>query len=265
MLTRGETVGVFQLESMGMRKALIGMRPDRFEDIIALVALYRPGPMENIPIYNARKNGEEEPDYIHPTRSIPGLTETYGVIVYQEQVMQIAQDPVRLFARRSGSAAPRHGQEDPLGNGRAARALRQRCGRARALPRRKANEIFDLLAKFADYGFNKIHAAAYALVSYQTAWMKANYPVEFLAASMQLDIGNTDKLAIFRQEAASLGIEVVPPSVQTSQAGFDVRDGKIFYALAAIKGVGEGGSRADRRGSRSERAVPRPYRFLHAD
>jgi DNA polymerase III subunit alpha len=238
MLSRGETVGVFQLESMGMRKALIGMKPDRFEDIIALVALYRPGPMENIPVYNACKNGEQEPDYIHE-KIKPVLTETYGVIIYQEQVMQIAQilsgyslGEADLLRRAMGKKirSEMDEQRERFVNGAVEGGI----------AKTKANEIFDILAKFADYGFNKSHAAAYALVSYQTAWMKANYPVEFLAASMQLDIGNTDKLSIFRQEAASQGIEVVPPSVQTSQGGFDVADGRIFYALAAIKGVGEG-------------------------
>jgi DNA polymerase-3 subunit alpha len=238
MLSRGETVGVFQLESMGMRKALIGMKPDRFEDIIALVALYRPGPMENIPVYNACKNGEQEPDYIHE-KIKPVLTETYGVIIYQEQVMQIAQilsgyslGEADLLRRAMGKKirSEMDEQRERFVNGAVEGGI----------AKTKANEIFDILAKFADYGFNKSHAAAYALVSYQTAWMKANYPVEFLAASMQLDIGNTDKLSVFRQEAASQGIEVVPPSVQTSQAGFDVADGRIFYALAAIKGVGEG-------------------------
>jgi len=238
MLARGETVGVFQLESMGMRKALIGMKPDRFEDIIALVALYRPGPMENIPVYNACKNGEQAPDFIHE-KIKPVLTETYGVIIYQEQVMQIAQilsgyslGEADLLRRAMGKKirSEMDEQRERFVNGAIERGL----------AKGKANEIFDILAKFADYGFNKSHAAAYALVSYQTAWMKANHPVEFLAASMQLDINNTDKLSVFRQEAANLGIELVPPSVQTSQAGFDVRDGRIYYALAAIKGVGEG-------------------------
>lgn len=238
MLTRGETVGVFQLESQGMRKALIGMRPDRFEDIIALVALYRPGPMDNIPVYNARKKGEEKPEYIHP-KIEPVLRETYGVIIYQEQVMQIAQI-------LSGYSL---GEADMLRRamGKKIRAEMD-VQRARfvsgavegGVPKGKADEIFDLLAKFADYGFNKSHAAAYAAVSYQTAWLKANHPVEFIAASMQLDLSNTDKLSIFRQDAVSAGIEIVPPSVQTSDAGFSVREGRVYYALAAIKGVGEG-------------------------
>ena len=236
MLTRGDTVGIFQLESMGMRKALLGMKPDRFEDIIALVALYRPGPMENIPVYNARKNGEEEIESIHP--KIDHLVkETQGVIVYQEQVMQIAQElagyslgEADLLRRAMGKKirAEMDKQRGVFVKGATERGLKQG----------QANQIFDLLAKFADYGFNKSHAAAYALVSYHTAWMKAHYPVEFLAASMQLDMGNTDKLAIFKQEAKNLGIELVPPSVQTSQTQFNVEDGRIYYALAAIKGVG---------------------------
>ena len=238
MLTRGETVGVFQLESQGMRKALIGMRPDRFEDIIALVALYRPGPMDNIPTYNARKHGEEQPDYYHP-KIEEILKETYGVIIYQEQVMQIAQvlsgyslGEADLLSRAMGKKirSEMNQQRSRFVDGAVEREL----------DRNQANMIFDLLAKFADYGFNKSHAAAYALVSYQTAYLKSAHPVEFLAASMQLDITNTDKLSIFYREAGDQEIEVNPPSVQESEAGFKVQDGKILYALAAIKGVGEG-------------------------
>ena len=238
MLTRGETVGVFQLEGQGMRKALVGMRPDRFEDIIALVALYRPGPMDNIPTYNARKHGEEQPDYYHEKiESV--LKETYGVIIYQEQVMQIAQI---LSGYSLGEAdVLRRAMGKKIRSEMDLQRARFVDGAVeRGLQKNQANMIFDLLAKFADYGFNKSHAAAYALVSYQTAWVKASYPVEFLAASMQLDLGNTDKLNIFHQEAENLDIPVVLPSVQTSGIGFEVEDGKILYALAAIKGVGEG-------------------------
>ncbi|MEP1208329.1 MAG: DNA polymerase III subunit alpha [Rhizobiaceae bacterium] len=236
MLQRGETVGVFQLESMGMRKALIGMKPDQFEDIIALVALYRPGPMENIPVYNARKHGEEEPDYYHEKiESV--LKETQGVIIYQEQVMQIAQI-------LSGYSL---GEADMLRRAMG-KKIREEMEKQRKrfvdgaverdLKAAQASHIFDVLAKFADYGFNKSHAAAYALVSYQTAWLKANYPVEFLAALMTLDMGNTDKLHDFYREGKREEIEIVAPSVNTSDVEFAVRDGKIFYALAAIKGVG---------------------------
>ncbi|MEM9331339.1 MAG: DNA polymerase III subunit alpha [Pseudomonadota bacterium] len=238
MLTKGETVGVFQLESQGMRKALVGMRPDRFEDIIALVALYRPGPMDNIPTYNRRKHKEEMPDYYHEKiESI--LKETYGVIIYQEQVMQIAQI---LSGYSLGEAdLLRRAMGKKIASEMEAQRVRFVEGAVeRGVKKSEADAIFDLLAKFANYGFNKSHAAAYALVSYQTAYLKANHPVEFLAGSMQLDLGNTDKLGIFYQEAEAQDITVVSPSVQTSGIGFEVGDGRIFYALAAIKGVGEG-------------------------
>ncbi|MET0941006.1 MAG: DNA polymerase III subunit alpha [Mesorhizobium sp.] len=237
MLSRGEVVGVFQVESAGMRKALIGMRPDRIEDIIALVALYRPGPMENIPTYNARKHGEEEMASIHP--KIDHLVkETQGVIVYQEQVMQIAQElagyslgEADLLRRAMGKKirAEMDKQRERFVSGAVERGV----------TKPQADFIFDLLAKFADYGFNKSHAAAYAIVSYQTAYLKAHYPVEFLAASMTLDMSNTDKLADFRQDAMRLGIEVVSPSVMTSFRDFEVGENRIFYSLAAIKGVGD--------------------------
>ncbi|MBS7546354.1 DNA polymerase III subunit alpha [Ancylobacter oerskovii] len=236
MLTRGETVGVFQVESAGMRRALVDMKPDRLEDIIALVALYRPGPMANIPVYCAVKNGQEQAVYAHPALE-GSLKETYGVIIYQEQVMQIAQTlsgyslgEADLLRRAMGKKirAEMDKQRERFVEGAVERGV----------PKAKASEIFDLLAKFADYGFNKSHAAAYALVSYQTAFLKANYATEFLAASMTLDMGNTDKLAEFRQDAQRLGIEVVPPSVNHSGREFAVKDGRILYALAAIKGVG---------------------------
>jgi DNA polymerase-3 subunit alpha len=237
MLSRGEVVGIFQVESAGMRKALVGMKPDRIEDIIALVALYRPGPMENIPTYNARKHGEEEVASIHP--KIDHLVkETQGVIVYQEQVMQIAQE---LSGYSLGEAdLLRRAMGKKIRAEMDAQRVRFVEGAVRNdLSKPQADFIFDLLAKFADYGFNKSHAAAYAVVSYQTAYLKAHYPVEFLAASMTLDMGNTDKLADFRQDAMRLGIEVVPPSVKTSFRDFEVGENKIFYSLAALKGVGD--------------------------
>ncbi len=236
MLTRGETVGVFQLESQGMRKALVGMRPDRFEDIIALVALYRPGPMDNIPVYNARKHGEEKPDYLHPLLETV-LKETYGVIIYQEQVMQIAQI-LSGYSLGEADMLRRAMGKKIKAEMDAQRARFVDGAVAQGLSKDRADLIFDLLAKFADYGFNKSHAAAYALVAYQTAYMKANYPTEFLAASMTLDMGNTDKVNDFRREAMRLGIEVDLPSVNRSGAVFDVEDGRILYSLAAIKGVG---------------------------
>jgi DNA polymerase-3 subunit alpha len=237
MLSRGETVGVFQVESAGMRKALIGMAPDRIEDIIALVALYRPGPMENIPVYNARKHGEEELASIHP-KIDHLLEETQGVIVYQEQVMQIAQV---LSGYSLGEADM---LRRAMGKKIKAEMDQQRSRFVtgavdNGVTRPQANLIFDLLAKFANYGFNKSHAAAYGIVSYQTAYLKAHYPVEFLAASMTLDMSNTDKINDFRQDAKRLDVEVVAPSVQTSHRIFKSDGNKIFYSLAAIKGVGE--------------------------
>jgi DNA polymerase-3 subunit alpha len=236
MLARGDVVGVFQVESQGMRRALVDMRPDRFEDIIALVALYRPGPMANIPTYCARKHGDEESEYLHPILE-PILKETFGVIIYQEQVMQIAQQmagyslgQADLLRRAMGKKirAEMDKQRDIFVAG----AVKN------GVPKAQAETIFELLAKFADYGFNKSHAAAYALVSYHTAYMKAHYPVEFLAASMTLELNNTDKLSEFRSEAQRLGIKVEAPNINRSGATFEVGENTIYYALAALKGVG---------------------------
>ncbi len=236
MLARGETVGVFQVESVGMRKALVEMKADRIEDLIALVALYRPGPMDNIPTYCRRKLGLEEPTYLHPGME-PYLRETHGIIVYQEQVMQVAQalsgyslGEADLLRRAMGKKikAEMDAQRDRFVKGAIENKIKKET----------ASEIFDLLAKFADYGFNKSHAAAYAVVAFQTAYLKANYPVEFLAASMTLDMGNTDKLSEFRRDAERLGIKVERPAINQSGVEFDVAEGKIFYALGAIKGVG---------------------------
>jgi DNA polymerase-3 subunit alpha len=242
LLARGDTVGVFQVEGAGVRDMLRKLRPDRFEDIIAANALYRPGPMENIPRYIAVKHGEEQPDYLHP--ALEGiLKETYGVMTYQEQVMQIAQvlagyslGSADLLRRAMGKKIPAEME--------AQRQLFFEGAAARGVERARAELIFDQMAKFAGYGFNKPHAAAYALVTYQTAYLKANYPVEFLAALMTLDLGNTDKLNVFRQELHRLGIRLLPPDVNRSEVTFavelDPKAGKpaIRYALAAVKGVG---------------------------
>jgi DNA polymerase-3 subunit alpha len=235
-LRQGETVGIFQVESQGMRRALVDMQPDRFEDLIVLVALYRPGPMANIPTYCARKLGKERTDYIHPKLQ-PILEATYGIITYQEQVMKIAQDlagyslgEADLLRRAMGKKIRKEMQ-----------AQRERFisgAVERGISHADSEAIFEACAKFADYGFNKSHSAPYALLTYQTAYLKANYPVEFLAASMTLEMGNTDKLSEFKAEAERLGITVEPPSVNRSGATFEVKDGKIVYALAALKGVG---------------------------
>jgi len=236
MLARGETVGVFQVESQGMRRALVDMRPDRFEDLIVLVALYRPGPMANIPTYCARKLGHEPIEYLHPKLE-PILAPTYGIITYQEQVQQIARDLAGYSLGKADILRRAMGKKDKK------EMASQRddfiAGAVeRGIDRSDAVVIFDACAKFAEYGFNKSHSAPYALLTYQTAYLKANYPVEFLAASMTLDMGNTDKLSEFRAEAERVGIKVVPPSINRSGVAFEVDGNAIHYALAALKGVG---------------------------
>ncbi len=238
MLGEGAAVGVFQLESAGMRATLRAMKPDSLEDIIALVSLYRPGPMENIPTYIERKQGREAPDYLHP--KLEGvLKETYGVIIYQEQVMQIAQilsgyslGEADLLRRAMGKKKKEEmdKQRKRFVDGAVERDVAAQ----------KASSIFDLVQKFAGYGFNKSHAAAYALIAYQTGYLKANHPAAFLAASMSLDRANTDKLSVFLKEAKRTGVDVRPPHVNYSQADFSVQGGAIVYALSAVKNVGEG-------------------------
>ncbi len=236
MLGDGDTVGVFQLESAGMRDVLRRMRPDCLEDIIALVALYRPGPMKNIPLYIARKKGEEEPDYMHDSLK-PVLEETYGVMIYQEQVMQIAQilsgyslGEADLLRRAMGKKI--QAEMD------AQKARFVEGATVNQVDKMKASEIFDQVDAFAGYGFNKSHAAAYALIAYQTAYLKANYPAEFFAASMSLDFERTDKLQIFKRDAEMHNIQVLPPSINHSQVQFDVSEKGIIYALSAIRNVG---------------------------
>lgn len=242
LLQRGETVGVFQLESEGMRRTLSAVKPTAFGDIIALVALYRPGPMDNIPLFGARKNGREVIAFPHPLLE-QILTETYGVFVYQEQVMQAAQilagyslGGADLLRRAMGKKiqAEMDAQRETFVTG---------CAEHNQIDAKKANELFDLIDKFAGYGFNKSHAAAYALLAYQTAWLKAHYPQEFFAASMSFDNHQTDKLSIFVDDMRRLGVEVAPPSINDSEADFSVGqsdDGLVVrYALGALKGVGE--------------------------
>jgi len=245
MMGRAEVTGVFQLESSGMRDVLRRLRPDRFEDIIALVALYRPGPMDNIPRFIACRHGEEEPGYLHPSLE-DTLRETAGIMVYQEQVMQIAQ--ILAGYTLGGADLLRRAMGKKIQSEMDAQRQTFTDGAvARGVPKDKASRIFDQVSKFAGYGFNKSHAAAYAMVAYQTAYLKANYPVEFLAASMTLDMGNTDKLGVFRQELDRLEVPLLPPDINRSTAVFSVDrekpadkedKGAIRYALAAIKNVG---------------------------
>ena len=244
LLQSGNTVGVFQLESEGMRRTLSAVRPSNFGDIIALVSLYRPGPMDNIPSFGRRKQGTEPIEYPHPL--LEGiLAETYGIFVYQEQVMQAAQvlagyslGGADLLRRAMGKKikAEMDAQRATFVTG---------CAEHNAIPAQRANELFDLIDKFAGYGFNKSHAAAYALLAYHTAWLKAHHPAEFFAASMCYDMGQTDKLAIFVEDARRLGVPLLPPCIAASEAEFSVEtdaDGQpaVRYALAALKSVGEG-------------------------
>jgi DNA polymerase-3 subunit alpha len=261
LLCRGEALGVFQLEGSGMRDTLRKLRPDKFEDIIALVALYRPGPMDNIPKYIAVKHGEEKAEYPHPSLK-PILEETYGVAVYQEQVMQIAQvlsgftlGEADLLRRAMGKKikSEMDAQRERFVSGALARGVAQA----------DAEHIFELVEKFAGYGFNKSHAAAYALIAYQTGYLKANHPLEFLAASMTLDMGNTDKLNIYRQELDRIGVALRGPDVNRSEVGFSVErggegQGAIRYGLAAIRNVGAGAMQA----VVAERAANGPFRSI---
>jgi DNA polymerase-3 subunit alpha len=237
LLSRAETAGVFQLESTGMREALKRLKPDRFEDIIAMVSLYRPGPMDNIPTYIARKHGIEQPDYLHE-RLEPVLRETYGVIIYQEQVQQIAKE---LAGYSLGEAdLLRRAMGKKIKQEMAQQKSRFVSGAvANGVERARADYIFELVDKFAGYGFNKSHAAAYALVAYQTAYLRANHPVEFFAASMTLDKGNTDKLGMFVAEARRSGIAVLPPAINASAADFKPERGAIRYALSALRNIGD--------------------------
>ena len=235
-LSLGNTVGLFQLESSGMKDALTNMKPTNLEDIIALVALYRPGPMSNIPIYNECKNGKREPDYIHPHLE-EILKPTYGVIIYQEQVMQIAQ-------KLSGfSAAEADILRKAIGKKKRTEVEKQKIrfidGAVKnGIPKDVAAGIFLKIEPFAEYGFNKSHAAAYAIIAYQTAYLKTYYPNEFFAASMTMDISNQKKLGEFYEEIKRLNIDVIRPDINKCYANFRSDKNKLFYALGGIKNVG---------------------------
>lgn len=242
LLKSANTSGVFQLESAGMRKILHDMQPDKIEDIVALVSLYRPGPMDSIPSYIARKKGTEEPDYMHPM--LEGiLKETYGIMIYQEQVMQISQ--VMAGYTLGGADLLRRA----MGKKIKEEMVRQRGifiegAIAKGVEQKVAETVFDKMAKFAEYGFNKSHAAAYAYIAYQTAYLKAHYPVEFMAATMTLDKINTDKLAFFKNDLDQMKIKVLPPDINKSGVDFTVENGCVRYALSAVKNVGEAGMQA---------------------
>jgi len=236
LLSTGETIGLFQLESTGMRETIKQMKPNRFDDIIALVALYRPGPMNNIPIYNDCKNGIKTPDYIHPTLE-KILKPTYGIIIYQEQVMQIAQTlagftagEADILRRAMGKKkkAELDKQKERFING----AIKN------GITKDVANFVFTKIEPFAKYGFNKSHAAAYALISYQTAFLKTYYKEDFIAATMSTELTNTSKLREFVEEIKRLKIEIIRPSINECFAEFKTEENKIYYGLGAIKNVG---------------------------
>ena len=237
MLSTGETTGLFQLESSGVRSSLRQMKPNKFEDIIALVALYRPGPMNNIPLYNECKNGLRKPDYIHKSLETI-LKPTYGIIIYQEQVMQIAQTLAGFTAGEADILRKAMGkkkrkelekQEEKFIKG----AVKNGIGKDIAA------FIFQKIKPFAEYGFNKSHAAAYALIAYQTAYLKKYYPEDFIAATMSTELSNTDKLREFVEELKRLKISIIRPDINLCFADFKSEKNKIFYALSGIKSVGK--------------------------
>jgi len=241
LLRSGLTFGVFQLEGQGMRDTLRKVKPTSLEDVIALISLYRPGPMQNIDRFANVKHGREDPDYLHDTLK-PILEETYGVIVYQEQVMQIAQVLSGYSLGEADLLRRAMGKKQP------AEMAKQKTrfiegATQRGVSEGKASHIFDLVEEFAGYGFNKSHAAAYAVVAYQTAYLKAHYPVDFMAASMSLDLSNSDKLASFVQDAKRVNVPILPPDLNASEADFNVErmeDGGlgVRYALGAVRNVG---------------------------
>ena len=238
LLQRGDTVGVFQVESEGMRRTLSAVKPTRFEDITALNALYRPGPMDNIPMFGRRKNGEEPIEYPHPL--LEGiLKETYGIFVYQEQVMQAAQILAGYSLGSADLLRRAMGKKIKLEMDAQRATFVEGCATHNQIPPAKANELFDLIDKFAGYGFNKSHAAAYALLTYQTAWLKAHHRAEFYAATMSFDLALTDKLSVYVEDMRRGGLECLPPDINASHAHFTVENGTVRYALGALKGVGE--------------------------
>jgi DNA polymerase-3 subunit alpha len=238
LLSSGKTTGIFQLESSGMRDLLTGFKPDRFEDIIAIIALYRPGPMDLIPDFIKRKQGKIPIVYELPELE-PILKDTYGVIVYQEQVMAIANTVAGFSLGQADILRRAMGKKKP----EEMEKLRVKFlegAKQKAIPEKKAEKLYELIQKFAGYGFNKSHAAAYAVVCYQTGYLKAHYPTEFMAALMTSDMGNQDKIVGYFTECRDLGIKVLGPDVNESQKNFAVVDGAIRFGLAAIKNVGEG-------------------------
>ena len=240
MLSSGSTTGIFQLESSGMKDVLIGLKPDRFEDIIAVVSLYRPGPMENIPSYINRKHGREKITYMHPSlKNI--LEETYGIFIYQEQVLRAAQILANFSLGSADILRRAMGKKDKIEMEQQKQSFVEGA-KNKNINVNKANEIFDQISAFAGYGFNKSHAAAYALIAYQTAWIKCNFPHEFFAAMMTIEYNNTDKLSVFVNDLRRLGISILPPCINKSGSEFLIEQNEqtlsLRYSLSALKNVG---------------------------
>ena len=241
MLSTGDTIGVFQLESAGMRDVLIGLKPDRFEDIIAVVSLYRPGPMENIPTYINRKHGNENIDYMHVDLE-EVLKETYGIFIYQEQVLRAAQVLANFSLGSADILRRAMGKKDQDEMFQQKNAFLEGA-KHKGLNENKANEIFDQISAFAGYGFNKSHAAAYALIAYQTAWIKCNFPKEFFASMMSIEFNNSEKLSTFYHDLKRLNISLKPPCINNSKNYFSIenidnKDSFIRYSLSSLKNVG---------------------------
>jgi DNA polymerase III subunit alpha len=257
LFCRGDTAGVFQLESPGMRDTLRQMAPDCFEDIIAVLALYRPGPMQFIPSYNARKHGREKVQYDHPILE-PILEETNGIIVYQEQIQQAARDLAGFTLGEGDILRRAMGKKKPEEMAKQRGKFIEGCKKTNGIPEKQASRIFDNIEKFAQYGFNKSHSTAYGFVSFQTAYLKAHYPEEFMAALLSAEMGNPDKLAGVLAEVKEMGIDVLPPSVNESIARFRPAEGAVHFGMIGIKGVGGGAVDA----LVAEREINGPYKGL---
>lgn len=257
LLRRGDTIGVFQLESEGMRDLCQKIRPEKLEHIIALIALYRPGPMELIPNYIARKNGVEPVRYDHSLLE-QVCQETYGIMIYQEQVMQAARVLAGYTLAQADILRRAMGKKKPEEMAAQRENFITGCRKHAGITPDQANAIFDILEKFAGYGFNKSHAAGYAYLSYITAYLKANYPVEFISAALTSELGNSDKLAKFVAEARRLGITILPPDINASAVNFIIDDGKVRYGLAGLKNIGVGAAEA----IVQERKERGPFRHL---
>src|SRR5262249_39444190 len=236
LLTEAKTFGIFQLESAGMRDALRRLKPERFEDIIAMVALYRPGPMDLIDDFINRKHGRAPITYEHPLME-RHLAETYGVMVYQEQVMRLAADLAGLTLGEADTLRKAMGKKDRELMAQQREKFIVGC-KANKIDGKKAERIWDLIEKFAGYGFNKSHAACYAMVAYQTAYLKANFPVEFMAALLTSEMDKTDKIVLYMEECRAMGLRVEAPDVNRSRAAFTVTGDVIHFGLGAIKNVG---------------------------